>query len=275
MTGESKKLGRKIKILRIFSDTEKEELIDIIPSELFLRIILNDNPVASLSCSPGELVELSVGFLVNNDYIKEYPDIDLLRIFKNDTGRKMQKDEFFVNIVVNADNISHNIDDIDLKRINHYKSENLDDLIIKTGLKKIKSSLQVEAKTILKLNSKTKESQKLKKEFGGLHSAALFDINGRLLRITEDIGRHNCIDKLAGFVQIKKLGILDKILYTTGRVSTDVIYKVSRMSVPVLVTNSSITYSAVMLAEKTGITVIGYAREGRFNIYSNPRRIII
>ena len=126
---------------------------------------------------------------------------------------------------------------------------------------------------MLGLNKKTSGQQKYKKEFGGLHSAALFNKDGNLLNLVEDIGRHNCIDKIAGYMFIKKIPAQDKIIFTTGRLSIDVIYKICRMQIPIIVTNSSVTFSAALLAKKINLTVIGYARSGRFNIYSGSRRI--
>jgi len=90
----------------------------------------------------------------------------------------------------------------------------------------------------------------------------------------EDIGRHNCLDKVFGHIFIRELDPLNKMIFTSGRVSLDLVFKVSRISVPVIVTNSSVTYSAAMLADKIGLTIIGYARGNRFNIYSCPERIV-
>ena len=116
--------------------------------------------------------------------------------------------------------------------------------------------------------------QKYKKKFGGIHSAAVFDSYGRLKNIMEDIGRHNCIDKIFGYMLINNLQFSDKIIFTTGRLTVDIIYKICNMSIPVVVTNSSITSSAVLLAKEANLTAIGYARGKRFNIYSCPRRIL-
>ena len=89
----------------------------------------------------------------------------------------------------------------------------------------------------------------------------------------EDIGRHNCIDKLAGYIATHNIDPCGKIIFTTGRLSIDIIFKIYMMSVAVIVSNSSITHSAVLLAKRMGITSIGYLRGGRFNIYSNPSRV--
>ena len=274
MAKKHSKLGRKINIFRIDSSAGRTPLYDTIPSELLLTVSLNGNPVATLSCSPENLIELAIGFLINNGYIQQYSDINLLRICGEDINRIIGSKELSIRIEVTAENVDAGATDKSITRFISSGCGSIDDLILETELEKIKSGIRISSDIILKLNLETKKSQKLKKEFGGLHSASLFDAGGNLLRIVEDLGRHNCIDKIAGFIHLKKIGADDKIIFTTGRLSIDLIYKISKMSVPVLVTNSSITYSAAMLAKKIGLTAIGYARGGRFNIYSNPRRIL-
>ena len=274
MAGKNSKLGRKTKILKIDSSTRRIELNDIIPVELLLTISLNGKSVSTLSCSPENLIELSVGFLLNNGYLKQYSDINLLRICGDDINRMIGKNELSIKVEVDAKNVNVDAGELNITRFISSGCASIDDMILSTELTKIKSNSRAKSDIILKLNLETKKSQKLKKEFGGLHSAALFDMDGNLLRIVEDLGRHNCIDKIAGFMQLKKLSAGDKIVFTTGRLGIDMIYKIARMSVPFLVTNSSITYSAAALGKKIGLTAVGYARGGRFNIYSNPRRII-
>jgi FdhD protein len=268
------KLGKKIKIEKIKASSGKADLIDIIPFELLLTISLNGNAISTISCSPANLIELTVGYLINNGYIESYSDIELLKICSQDIGKIISRNDLASKIEVSAaidkDKIRHS----DSLRFISLECGSIDDFIFEKGLKKIKSSLRIASAIILSLNMETVSKQRYKKEFGGLHSAALFNKNGNLLNLAEDIGRHNCIDKIAGFMLIKRLSPEDKIIFTTGRLGIDVIYKICRMQIPIIVTNSSITFSAAVLAKKINLTVIGYARGSRFNIYSWPRRIL-
>ena len=275
MAAKNSKLGRKINITKIDSSARRSSLYDIIPAELLLTVSLNGRSVSTLSCSPENLIELAVGFLLNNGYIRKYSDIDLVKICNEDIARITKSSDISIKIEVTAKNTTLLEDKLNAGRFISSGCGSIDDLILSTGLVKIKSNSKVRSDIILGLNPETKKLQKLKKEFGGLHSAALFDVEGNLQKLVEDLGRNNCIDKIAGFMQLKKLSAGDKIVFTTGRLSFDMIYKIARMSVPFLVTNSSITYTAATLAKKIGLTAIGYARGGRFNIYSNPRRIVI
>lgn len=274
MEDKISKLGKKIKIEKIKASSGKADLIDIIPFELLLTISLNGNAISTISCSPANLIELTVGYLTNNGYIESYSDIELLKICSQDIGKIISRNDLASKIEVSAaidkDKIRHS----DSLRFISLECGSIDDFIFEKGLKKIKSNLRIASDIILSLNMETVSKQRYKKEFGGLHSAALFNKNGNLLNLAEDIGRHNCIDKIAGFMLIKRLSPEDKIIFTTGRLGIDVIYKICRMQIPIIVTNSSITFSAAVLAKKINLTVIGYARGSRFNIYSWPRRIL-
>lgn len=274
LEGRISKLGKKIKIEKIKASSGKADLIDIIPFELLLTISLNGNAISTISCSPASLIELIVGYLVNNGYIENYSDIELLKICRQDIGKIISRNDLSSRIEVTATIDKDKIRHSDSLRFISLECGSIDDFIFEKGLKKIKSNLTVASDVVLTLNRETLNQQRYKKEFGGLHSAALFNKDGNLLNLAEDIGRHNCIDKIAGFMLIKRLSPEDKIIFTTGRLGIDVIYKICRMQIPIMVTNSSVTFSAAALAKKINLTVIGYARSGRFNIYSCPRRVL-
>jgi FdhD protein len=264
---------KKVSIEKVRSKS-KEALKDKIPVELILTIFLNDTPIAAISCFPDDLTELVIGYLINNGYIEKYSDITLIRLCDKEI---IKNDIPAMSVRVEASCIQESNKAIDIKP--KYISSgcgSFDDLILKKQkeMVKIKNKIKINPEIILKLNSETIKNQRFKKEFGGLHCASLFDCQCNFLYLMEDIGRHNCIDKLAGYIQTRKINASDKIIFTTGRISIDLVYKIHRMSIPFIVSNSSITHGAVLLAKRAGITAIGYARGGRFNIYSCPSRII-
>jgi len=271
--GKVLKSGRKIRIKKIKTSEIEAEKIDVIPYELLLTIYLNNISISTISCSPFNLIMLTVGFLINNGYIDKYSDINLLKICDHENNGIAGQNKFSRKVEVFTTVKSD--ENVILQNQKYISSAcgSIDDFILGKDLKKIKSSIRVNSEVILKLNIETLKHQRHKKAHGGLHSAALFDKNGIISVIMEDIGRHNCIDKIAGHILIKRLPVNDKIIFTTGRLSLDIIYKISKMLIPVIVTNSSITYSAAITARKLNLTAIGYARGGRFNIYSCPRRV--
>jgi FdhD protein len=252
----------------------KHLLSDTIPVELLLTIHLNGMPVSTISCLPDDLIELVIGYLLNNCYIRHCTDINLLRLCE-----KQIKNRDLLSMSVMVDASCEQQPDSNSAKGSRFISSgcgSFDDMILHkiNELGRLKKTSGISIDTILVLSSQTVKNQEFKNKFGGLHSAALFDWNGKCIRVIEDIGRHNCIDKLAGFMATRKLAPCDKLLFTTGRVSLDTIFKVYMMRIPAIVSNSSITHSAVSLAKKTRITAIGYARGGRFNIYTHPFRIV-
>jgi FdhD protein len=117
------------------------------------------------------------------------------------------------------------------------------------------------------------ESQQLYRESGGVHTAALCD-GENLLLVTEDIGRHNTLDKLAGRCLMEGISPQNKVILTTGRISSEMLQKAARMGVGILISRTSPSSLSIQLAQQLGVTLIGYARRNRFNIYANPHRII-
>lgn len=116
------------------------------------------------------------------------------------------------------------------------------------------------------------ESQDLYKKAGGVHTSVLSD--GSSICVTaEDIGRHNTIDKLAGLCLLKQIKMSEKILLTTGRISSEMLQKSARLGAAIVVSRTSPSSLSIELAEKLGITLIGYARRDRFSVYAHPERI--
>src|ERR1041384_1599309 len=116
------------------------------------------------------------------------------------------------------------------------------------------------------------EHQKLYRETGGVHTSALSD-GEKIVLVTEDIGRHNTLDKIAGLCLINNLWPETRILITTGRISSEMLQKAARLQAPILISRTSPSSLSIEMAERYGITLIGYARRDRFNVYSNGQRI--
>lgn len=112
------------------------------------------------------------------------------------------------------------------------------------------------------------------KETGGVHSAALWD--GRKIEaFCEDIGRHNAIDKIFGYCIMNNISVTDKIILTSGRISSDVLIKISRRGMPVIISRNAPTSLAVEMAYFLGITLVGFVRGQRMNVYTYPERVVL
>lgn len=125
---------------------------------------------------------------------------------------------------------------------------------------------------ICKLVEQLFESQSLYKETGGVHTSALSD-GEKILLSVEDIGRHNTLDKLAGLWLMQGMPYTPAAIITTGRISSEMLQKAGRMGAGLLISRTSPSSLSIQMAEQRGITLVGYARRHRFNVYTHPQRI--
>ncbi len=116
------------------------------------------------------------------------------------------------------------------------------------------------------------ESQELYRETGGVHTSALSD-GEKIVFVAEDIGRHNTLDKIAGLCLMNNEWPSKRILITTGRISSEMLQKAARIQAPIIISRTSPSSLSIEMAERYGITLIGYARRDRFNVYSNVQRV--
>jgi FdhD protein len=136
------------------------------------------------------------------------------------------------------------------------------------------SGPSIPAGTLLALPPRLRAAQPLFERTGGLHAAALFTAEGELLRLREDIGRHNAMDKLVGAALLAgELPLSDRIVLVSGRLSFELVQKAARAGAAVLAGVSAPSSLAVELARSCGMTLVGFLREGRFNVYAGGERI--
>jgi FdhD protein len=132
---------------------------------------------------------------------------------------------------------------------------------------KIENGIALDPAKILKLVNEFSKSSELFISTGGVHSCALCSYD-EILYFEEDIGRHNAMDKLSGSVLVNKIYAGNKIILTTGRISSEIITKAAKIGIPVLVSRSAPTDAAIEMALQLNITLIGFARGQSLNIYT-------
>ena len=138
----------------------------------------------------------------------------------------------------------------------------------------IRSDMRIDRTALDALPAKLREAQACFDRTGGLHAAALFDVKGDLLTVREDIGRHNAVDKVLGHALLQRMSPLTHHgLLVSGRVSFEIIQKALAAGVPLVAAISAPSTLAVELAEASGMTVVGFLREGRMNLYCGESRI--
>jgi len=252
---------------------EKFEIVKITPEgmtgiekgvseEVPLTIEVNGSEIATILASPFHIDDLARGFLFTSGMIAEISGIRSLYV---DMERFRVVAEF-----------EGNLKDFVFKRI--YTSgcgkgvifHNPIDVIGKTALS---NGMEITAEKLVCLMKQFLSRQTEYCDTGGVHGAALAS-SEEIYVTREDIGRHNAIDKVIGASLAAGTGMADKILLTTGRVSSEIFSKVLRARIPVIAALGGPTNQAVKLARVTNITLVGRLRGGRGEIYSGERRIL-
>ena len=238
---------------------------DIVVKELPLTIVLNGRELVTLLCSPANLKYLAIGFLLSEGLLRNRNDI---KSIIDDEQRGIVRIETVTDLDGEEEQVFKRIITPGCGRGAAFYSA-----ADAAGMNEVKSELQVNGAEILELMSNFQHRSETYRSTGGVHSAALCD-NKNLNVFSEDIGRHNAIDKIFGQCLWEGIPTTDQIILTSGRISSEIVIKIARNNVPILASKSAPTNTAVKLADLLGITLIGFVRGTRMNVYSQHRRII-
>lgn len=247
------------------------------PLEIQLRAGHEQRTVAITMRTPGNDYELAAGFLYNEGVIGDKADITHM-IYCVDGQQALQEYNLLrVNLATATLPDLHQLE-------RHFFTNSacgvcgktmLDDLHKRT-LPPLATDLQVTAPILATLPATLRQAQKLFDSTGGLHAAALFSTTGELIAVREDVGRHNALDKLVGWgVLNKALPFSDKLIMVSGRASYELLQKCRVTGAAIFCAVSAPSSLAVELAEGFGITLVGFLRGPRFNIYTGFERIAI
>ncbi|MBV8479707.1 MAG: formate dehydrogenase accessory sulfurtransferase FdhD [Actinobacteria bacterium] len=226
-----------------------------------LEIRIGGNPVAVTMRTPGNDEELALGFCLSEGLRPESARLP---------------DDFAANTV---DVVAHGFDPDRLRR-SFYTSSScgvcgkgaLEAVAVEAP--RVESALRVPLPLVASLPDRLHEAQAAFAVTGGLHATGLFDADGTLLCAREDVGRHNALDKVAGWAFLEgRLPLADAILCVSGRLSFELVQKAAVAGCPVLVAVGAPSSLAVELAADRGVTVCGFVRGGSANVYTEAWRI--
>ena len=238
---------------------------DYVVEEACFQLRLDGRVVDEFTCSPWGLEELAVGRLYSRGLIESWNQLScvtvdeergVLDVCKAAEARPVQAKGTVIPFA-------------DVLEFNKRASMDGD---APCALKRVHSSLRLDPVDVSSRISLLERESDLFHLTGGVHAAALSDASGVVARF-EDVGRHNALDKLVGWCIMNDVHVDDKTLLFSGRVPQEIILKAIRLGVPVVVSPGAPTSLSVDLAEEYGITLIGFAKRGRFNVYSHAERI--
>jgi len=227
-----------------------------VPGEMELTIYVNQQELVTILCTPVNLNYLVLGFLYAEGIISGISDVVMMRVCEDDSLAD-----------VRLSNPAYK-----LPEHRTLTSGCGGGATFKTRGERVDSQLVVTPGEILSLLKQFQEKMELYRLTGGVHTSALSD-SENLLVVAEDIGRHNTLDKIQGECLMRGISTRDRLLLTTGRVSSEMLLKAAKMQLPIVVSRHSPTGSAVWLARELGITLVGQARGGRLQVYSRPERL--
>lgn len=236
-----------------------------LPVEALFTLYLNDTEVLTFMVTPEKLKELAAGFLLSAGVISRRENIKKILV-KEDDGLIWAETTAGTDVIQKL-----------LSR--RYLTSGcgggnmLGDPLTALSLKPSDSELKITAASASRIVELMLEKAALYLESGGLHGAGLF-IENEIIYLAEDIGRHNAVDKVLGAALLDNLATVDKVLSTTGRISSEMLIKAARSGVPIILSRTSPTALAVQLADKLNITVAGYVRPRSMKIYSCDWRIL-
>lgn len=234
------------------------------------------HPVSVTMRTPGADFELAAGFLFGEGLIETREQVSAIRYCVN-SGRDEPQQFNIVNLFLAP---GTPFDPAALQR-NFYSTSSCGvcgkasiDAVAGPACPAARGEAVVPAEVLLGLPDTLRSAQAVFERTGGLHAAGLFTAAGSLLRIREDVGRHNALDKLIGAALLAdEIPLVDRVALMSGRLSFELVQKAARAGISVLAGVSAPSSLAVELAEQVGMTLVGFLRGDRFNVYAGAARI--
>jgi FdhD protein len=241
-----------------YRSTNPEQIDGGVIVESPFSLTVNGEIWLTFMCTPNHLEALGLGFLFNEGVIESIADVADYRLCQSEDNldvwlfRSVEKPKEWKR----TSGCTGGYTATDIMRTQPVNA----------------NGISIQPQVITTLVEKLFESQDLYRKVGGVHTSILSDGYESVL-MAEDIGRHNSLDKLAGRILLEGYIPSTKMILTTGRISSEMLQKSARMNTAFVISRTSPSSLSIELAEKLGITLVGYARRDRFNLYTHPERI--
>ncbi len=243
---------------------------------LEIRLTSPQKTVAVTMRTPGADFELAAGFLYSEGIVKHRDDIQQIS-YCVDSNRDGKQRYNIVNVTLREE-LTPDLQPLE----RHFFTTSACGICGKASLEALRlrgcpvmsDAMEVSTEVIYSLSEQLRSAQSVFSTTGGIHAAGLFNSQGELLSLQEDVGRHNAVDKLVGSALLtNQLPLSDRIVMVSGRSSFEILQKCLMARVPIVCAVSAPSSLAVTLAREFGITLVGFLRGKRFNVYSGKERI--
>ncbi|WP_059105623.1 formate dehydrogenase accessory sulfurtransferase FdhD [Shouchella shacheensis] len=254
-------------ILR-YSQGSAEWVEDTVATESPVTIKINGEEFVTMVCTPEFIEDMAIGYLASERVIRKYEDID-----------DMWVDEKKGFVHIKTGKLNPLYQNLQNKRyITSCCGASRQGFVFASdamAAKKMTSrGMSLSPDDCFRLMREMQSSAATFKKTGGVHNAALCDVNGIVL-MRMDIGRHNALDKIYGYCLKHAISLQDKLLVFSGRISSEILLKVAKIGCEVVLSKSAPTERALELAEELEITTVGFIRNDSLNVYTQPERIVL
>ena len=241
-----------------------EKKTDYVAEEKPLHLFLNRTQYVTIFCSPSNLKELAIGHVISEGIIKSVEEIERIslrgevcKIYLKDNvdiEKRLRFSQRFSRVILSA-------------------CGSMSPFLPQPHLARIRSDLWVKAETILDAVHNLNSIAETYKKTGGVHAAAIFKGDGTLAAFAEDVGRHNAVDKVIGIAIMHRTDLGNCFLALTGRLTGDIVMKSARVNLPIVTSIAAAIDSGIAIAKSVDLTLVGFARGRRMNVYTCAKRI--
>jgi FdhD protein len=258
---------RKIEIEKYdLSAKTSKKVADYVAEEKPLHLFVNTTYWATILCSPSNLKEMAVGHLLSEGILKSIREIEEVNL-KETKGSCHVKLKAEINV---EERLS--LSRLHQRIVTSACGESIYQYQRKPA--KITSNLKVKAEVVFNSVNQLNFKAEIFRQTGGVHAAAIHKADGSLVALAEDVGRHNAVDKVIGMAALKQTRFGECFLTSTGRLSGDIVFKAAKVGLPIVASLGAALDSGVAMAEAANLTLAGFVRGKRMNIYTYPKRII-
>jgi FdhD protein len=258
----------KVDIVKIdVSARNAQKTTDYVAEEKPLHIFLNRTRYVTVFCSPSLLKELAVGHVVSEGIVKSMEEIERI---------DLEEKEGVCRINLKPD---VKIEDR-MKLLQHFSRVIFSACGSEApfqptlALAKVQSDMKVNAETISNCVNRLNFIAETYRKTGGVHVAAIYKSDGTIVTFAEDVGRHNAVDKVIGSCILKGIDFNGCFIALSGRLTSDIVLKAARVSLPIIASLAAAIDSGIEVAINTELTLVGFVRGKRMNIYTFPERIL-